>query len=55
MSLIIALAALPVAALILMLAARVEESMAEEWVVPDLAPAGPWPADPDAVGEPAGL
>jgi hypothetical protein len=45
-SLIIGLAALPALALVLMLAARVEESMSGEWAPPDLAPlAGPWPPE----------
>ena len=55
MSLIIGLAALPALALVLMLAARVEESMSGDWVAPDLAPAGPWPPDQESRPETVGL
>jgi hypothetical protein len=46
-SLIIGLAALPALALVLMLAARMEESMSGDRTAPDLAPAVPWPPDQD--------
>ena len=55
MSLIIGLAALPALALVLMLAARVEESMSGDWAVPDLGPAVPWPPDQESRPETVGL